>query len=90
MTSNKKWAAKRDGNEGPIVAALEAAGATVRRLSEPGVPDLIVGLDGVNYLLEVKNKGGVLTEAEDIFFNIWQGQKAIVRTPEEALRAIGR
>jgi hypothetical protein len=90
MSSNKKWAAKRDANEGPIVDALKAAGATVRRLSETGVPDLIVGIDGANYLLEVKDKGGKLTEAEDTFFNEWQGQKTIVRTPEEALRAIGR
>lgn len=90
MSSNKKWAAKRDANEGPIVDTLKAAGASVRRLSETGVPDLVVGIGGVNYLLEVKAKGGTLTEAESDFFAEWQGQKAIVRTPEEALRAIGR
>lgn len=45
----------RDANEGPIVDALEAAGATVSRLDgKNGEPDLLVGFAGVNELMEVK------------------------------------
>ena len=44
----------RDANEPEIVKALEAAGATVTRLNEAGVPDLLVGYQGKTKLLEVK------------------------------------
>lgn len=44
----------RDANEPEIVKALEAAGATVTRLNEAGVPDLLVGYKGKTSLLEVK------------------------------------
>lgn len=47
-------AARRDSNEVAIVAALTAAGASVTHLSAPGVPDLLVGIGGRTYLLEVK------------------------------------
>lgn len=52
----------RDVNEGEIVRALEAAGATVTRLNGSGVPDLLVGYQKRTKLLEVKRplgpKGG--------------------------------
>jgi len=85
-----KRAAKRDSNEGEIVAALRAVGAMVYRWSESGCPDLIVGWrDGRNYLLEVKRPGEKLTPAEAEFFATWPGQKAVVHTIEEALQTIG-
>lgn len=48
-------AAKRDESEPAIVAALEAVGATVQRLSAAGVPDLLVSFRGRLELLEVKD-----------------------------------
>jgi hypothetical protein len=51
-------AAKRDSNEQDIVDALEAIGATVTRLSGEGLPDLLVGLGGSMWLLEVKQPLG--------------------------------
>lgn len=48
-------ARKRDENEKPIVDALRAIGATVDRLNDFGVPDLLVGYRGRTILLEVKN-----------------------------------
>lgn len=98
-------AKRRDANEGPIVAALEAAGATVQRLDADGVPDLLVGYAGRTYLLEVKNpatkagakvggvrtKGrGALTPSQTRWFALWRGFPiAEVVDPTEALRAIG-
>ena len=84
--------AKRDGNESEIVQALEQSGATVERLNDGALPDLLVGFRGHNYLLEVKMpKTGRLTEAQKAWWqNVWwSGQRAIVTTPEEALREIG-
>jgi hypothetical protein len=89
-------AAARDGNEPAIVEALEAVGAHVTRMAEP--VDLLVGFRGQTYLLEVKlprgPKGGedgrTLTDAQVRFFNAWTGgMLAVVRSPDEACRAIG-
>lgn len=92
--------AKRDMNEAPIVEALIAAGASVTRLSDKGVPDLLVGYGGRTCLLEVKapagERGGQkrgaagLTEEQRGWWATWLGDPpVIVHTPEEALRAIG-
>ena len=80
---------KRDLNEGDIKKALIAVGAAIVPLSIKGVPDLLVGFRGINYLLEIKGDDGKLTDDEFTFFEIWEGQCCVVRTPEEALKAIG-
>ena len=84
-----RTAVKRDGNEDDIVLCLEAAGATVTRISIKNVPDLLVGFRGRNYLLEVKMPKGKLSEGQQIFIDDWQGYVAIVRSIDDALRAIG-
>ncbi len=53
------------------------------------MPDLLVGYNGRNYLLEVKSPGGRLTPAQVEWLGLWQGNAAIVSSPEEALAAIG-
>ena len=90
-------AAKVDDNQREIMAALRQVGATVRSLAAvgEGFPDLAAGFRGRTFLLEVKRpkaKGqpeGTLTEAQELFFDEWKGQAAVVRTVEEALKAIG-
>lgn len=83
-------AARRDSNEVAIVAALEAAGATVVRLSAEGAPDLLIGFRNVVFLAEVKTKTGRLTPAQLAFHQRWQGRPvAIVCSPDDALRLIG-
>lgn len=82
-----------DANQTEIVSALRAAGATVRSLAALGcgVPDLLVGWQGVNYLVEVKNlagRGDKLTPAEDEFITTWRGQVAKVLTVNDALRLL--
>ena len=99
-----KYAKQRDANESPIVDALRAVGAVVQRLGDAGVPDLLVGFRGANYLLEVKlplgPQGGVhhhgkagsrgdLTPAQVKWWAVWCGQARVVRDVGEALAAIG-
>lgn len=87
-------AAKRDANEPAIVDALEAAGAKVWRLSQP--LDLLVGVHQRFYVLEVKREGerkprkDRATQTETIAECQRKGLPVyVVRTPEEALQAIG-
>lgn len=85
-----RFAARRDANEQDIIEALVAAGASVQPLSIKGVCDLLVGFQGVNYLIEVKADKGKLTDEQISFFETWDGHCDVARTPEEALRIIGR
>lgn len=82
--------AKRDKNETAIIEALRAIpGVKVSQISGAGVPDLLVSRSGINYLLEVKTKTGKLTDTQVDWHNEWTGQVAIVRTVDDALKAIG-
>lgn len=93
--SLNRFAKQRDANEPEIVAALQAVGATVVRLDKP--VDLLVGYRGANYLIEVKlpagSRGGTAhsapTDGQVVFFATWRGKASLVRTPEDALHAIG-
>lgn len=83
-------ACKVDVTQAGIVKALREAGATVQDLSAVGrgVPDLLVGYNEVNYLIECKSPGGKLTPAQREWHTAWNGTIRIVYTPEEALRII--
>ncbi len=85
-----RLAAKRDVNEAEIVLALQYAGATVVRLSQKGVPDLLVGFNGHNFLFEVKTPKGSPTPDQVTFFETWEGSVHIVRSTEDALRIISQ
>jgi hypothetical protein len=92
-------AAKIDANQTAIVDALRAAGATVQSLATVGggVPDLLVGVRGKTYLLEVKTPKGKrnpkpapTTEDQDRWFSVWRGDRVrIVTSVEQALLAVG-
>lgn len=82
----KRYAAKRDSNEQPIIEALRAAGATVQQTD---FCDLIVGYQGENFLLEVKSSGGRLTKSQKRLLTDWQGQYAVVWNIDDALEVIG-
>jgi hypothetical protein len=95
------FAKQRDRNEPEIVEALERAGAAVQRLSEEGVPDLLVSFANTLTLIEVKNpdaKGGgkyntgdgALTSTQTRWWAKWKGRPPVIVTnASEALRAIG-
>jgi len=84
-------ARRTDENQREIVDALRRAGCSVVDLHELGhaVPDLLVGRQGRNYLLEVKSLIGRLTGKQPEWHEAWRGQAAIVRTVDEALAAVG-
>ena len=88
--------AKVDGNQTKIVQTLHAIGASVTHLHAlgKGVPDILVGWKGINYLIEIKD-GSLplskqrLTKAEKEFAEKWRGHYAIASTTDEALAIIG-
>lgn len=101
----KGWqGSKRDGNEAPIVNALERAGLSVARLSNPAVPDLLVG--GLsrhicdrcgavierpyNWLFEVKQQAAIMNTGQADFKSRWAGKIEVARTVQEALEKAGK
>ena len=88
-------AAKIDANQLAIVAALRARGWSVQSLAAVGrgCPDLLVGADGQNAVLEVKDgskppSARRLTPAQGEWHQNWNGQRAVVSTINEAIAAV--
>lgn len=86
-----RLAARTDANQKEIVEALRAAYCSVVHLHAvgKGCPDIAVGYQGHTYFMEIKTDSGKLTPSEQRFMDEWRGHYAIVRTPDEALKAIG-
>lgn len=88
---------KADSNQAGIIADLLRAGCSVSIIGgangNTGVPDLLVGRVVAGeprcYVLEVKAEDGRLSAAQKRWHANWRGQKAVVRTSEEAFRAVG-
>jgi hypothetical protein len=89
-------AAHVDSNQGAIVDALRAAGASVEpklaRVGD-GVPDLLVGIRGVNALFEVKDGAKIpskrkLTPDEKDWHEKWRGSIFVVYSVDDALKAL--
>lgn len=88
-------AAKVDANQNEITAALRKVGATVQHLHSigAGCPDLLVGLGGQNYLLEIKD-GSLppskrkLTRDELAWHGWWAGEVFVVHNVDDAVRAV--
>ena len=87
MTMRPSRKNRRDNNQAAIVSALRQIGCTVITIEKP--VDLLVGLNGVNYLMEVKGLKGKLTAAQVAFMDVYKGQCAIVRSVEDALAVVG-
>lgn len=90
MSKMPRYAARRDLNEPQIMKALEWADCSVKRINMKGVADLLVGINGVNLLLETKSKRGTLTPAQEEFKASWHGHYAVVRSIEEALEEVDK
>lgn len=86
---------RTDTNQIDIVKSLRASGCSVRILSDVGggFPDILVGRNGVNVLMEIKD-GSLplskqkLTPDEVEFHDRWKGQAAIVRDIDEAIAVV--
>jgi Holliday junction resolvase len=84
--SLQRKSAKRDASEPAIVEALEKAGCQVVRLSQTGIPDLLVCLpDARMVLVECKTGRGKLTPEQVAFIDYWQGKVVIAHSPYQAL-----
>lgn len=81
-----------DSPQKPIVDALRKCGATVQHITQVGngCPDLLVGFRRRTFLLEVKAEDGELDDNQVLWHRLWNGLPVdVVRTPLEALQAIG-
>jgi Holliday junction resolvase len=82
-----KRAAKVDRNQPEVVKALRDRGASVQPLHgvHGGVPDLLVGFRGRNYMIEVKDGSkGSLTQRQVEWHDDWAGQVVTVTSVAEA------
>jgi hypothetical protein len=87
---------RTDRNQPEITRALRLAGASVEHLHEvgKGCADILVGFRGTNYVMEIKDwqqppSRQRLTPDEQRWHATWQGQVAIIKSVDEALRLIG-
>lgn len=83
----KRWAARRDETEYPIVQSLRKIGAQVEYLDYPC--DLLVRFRGRMYLLEVDGiaRNRKRAPAQLKFLTEWEVPR--VKTDDDALKAIG-
>jgi hypothetical protein len=89
-------AKKVDLNQMEIVATLRKVGATVQSLAtvSNGCPDLLVGFQGINYLMEVKDGDKVpsaqkLTPDQVKWHIEWCGEVHIVKSVDDAFVILG-
>lgn len=83
---------RRDATHRDIVQTLKDVGASVFDAADMGngFPDLVVGFRGRTFLLEAKTAKGKLKPSQERFAQGWRGEPfVVVRSPADALRAIG-
>lgn len=90
-----RYSAKIDANQEEIVRLLRACGCSVQSLASVGngCPDLLVGRQGQNWLLEVKDGGRKpseqrLTPLQALWHEAWRGQVVTVRSRDEVVRLL--
>ena len=98
----RSYAKRRDTNESDIVDALKALGASVYQMDGcgAGFPDLFIGFQGRNILIEVKNpktkngrtyhaaKQGGLDDDQALWHLRHEGQVAVATTVDEAIKIV--
>ena len=88
-----RYARRRDANDQTITDALRQAGFTVDDFGMAGyVPDKLVSRDGWVCWVEVKVKGGRLTQTQKRFREVFEprGEFYIARNPVEAVAELTR
>ena len=90
-------ASRTDRNQPEIVEALRSLGASVAflHMAHNGIPDLLVGFQGRNFLFEAKDglktaSARKLTPCQVQWHREWSGQAAIVTSTEEAIACLFR
>lgn len=81
-------ARRTDNNQKQITKDLIKAGVSVRSLHKvgKGIPDLLCGFRGITKIIEIKTEDGELTPDQKEFIENWNGQYAIAKNSEEAIR----
>jgi hypothetical protein len=81
---------KKDANQDSIVDGLRWCGASVTSLASVGggVPDLLIGYRGKNFIAEVKMPHGTLTEDQIEWHGSWRGKVFIWRTVADAILTV--
>lgn len=89
-------AAKIDANQNEIVEALRKIGCSVQILSSvgKGCPDILVGRNGMNYLIEIKDgnkpkSAQKLTPDQVEWHEKWNGSVVVINSAEQALKIVG-
>lgn len=87
--------AKVDDNQQAIVECFRKMGATVQPLHQvgDGCTDLVIGLMGLNVMVEVKDGSKIpskrkLTQDQVIWHSLWRGWKAIVECEDDCIRLV--
>lgn len=100
-----RYAAKIDANQPEIVEGLRAIGASVESLAKMGRgwPDIAVGYNGINFLLEIANPetrhgqskvsstdhySKKTNEAQRAWYQSWRGRVDVVFTLAEAVHIV--
>lgn len=84
--------AKVDLNHGEIVEAFRKMGCSVESLAQlgGGVPDLLVGTDGYNILVEVKRPKKDRNVLQREWDHAWNGWTEVIRTVDDAVALVRR
>ena len=81
---------KVDSNQAQIIADLKKIGVSVLNLSRVGggCPDILVGWQGKNILIEIKTAKGNLNDSQIEFFEQWKGPKFVCKSINEIIEII--
>ena len=81
---------KVDSNQAQIIADLKKIGVSVLNLSRVGggCPDILVGWQGKNILIEIKTAKGDLNDLQIEFFKEWKGPKFVCKSINEIIEII--
>lgn len=82
--------AKTDSNQREIVRTFRDLGCSVESLHRVGggVPDLLIGFRGRNYLVEVKMGKNSLNDLQREWVSGWRGTVYLCTSAEDAMRLV--
>ncbi len=77
--------ARVDRNHSEVVEAFRKLGASVLSLAPlgRGIPDLLVAIGGVTWLIEIKSRKGKENDLQLEWAENWKGARAVVRDTQE-------
>jgi Holliday junction resolvase len=88
-------AGRVDANQNEIVAVFRQLGCSVAITSNVrgGFPDIVVGVNGLNLLVEIKDGSKVpsarkLTDDEQRFHDNWKGRAVVVESVDDVVALV--